>query len=133
MRPAPGLKNHLIAGLVHFRIVTLKMKIDPCPIDRRVEDGESLPLAGGVEAVHAPGHCLGQLCFLWPQHGGVLFAADACGNEKSLELSIAYEDIEEGKRSLRKLSRLTFEHALFGHGKPIVGGADRQFRQVWGV
>ncbi len=131
MKAAPGALNYIMAGIVHFRIVTLKMHVEPCPIDRRVGDGEMLPLAGGMTAIHAPGHCRGQLCFLWQRHGGVLFAADSCGNGKGLSPSIAYEDIEEGKRTLRKLAKLEFQTAVFGHGKPIRESAAAQFRQRW--
>ncbi len=133
MGPAPGLKNHLVTALIHVRIVVLKMKVEGCPIDERVEEGAELPLAGGITAVHAPGHCLGQLAFLWHRHGGVLFAADACAGGQDLELSIAYEDLEEGKRSLRKLGGLTFGNACFGHGDAILGGAAERFRQRWGA
>ncbi len=131
MQAAPGLKNKLVTAFIHFRIVVLKMKVEGCPIDQRVEDGTELPLAGGITAIHAPGHCLGQLAFLWHAHGGVLFAADTCGNENGLDFSIAYEDIEEGKRSLRKIAALSFNNAVFGHGKPIVGSAADNFRRRW--
>jgi len=36
-------------------------------------------------------------------------------------------------RSLAKLAALDFAAACFGHGKAIVGGAARRFRQKWGV
>ncbi len=133
MGPAPGLKNRLFAALVHFRIVVLKMKIEGCPVDESIEDGAELPIAGGITAVHAPGHCLGQVAFLWRAHGGVLFAADSCANEKGLDWSIAYEDLEQGKRSLRKLAGLGFANACFGHGKPILGNAAARFQQRWGA
>ena len=58
MQAAPGLLNKLFASFVHFRTVVLKMHVEPCGIDRRVEDGEGLPFAGGMTAVHAPGDCL---------------------------------------------------------------------------
>ncbi len=131
MRPAPGLRNRLFAGFIHFRVHTLGMTVEPCHIDARVEDGAVLPLAGGITAVHAPGHCLGQLAFHWPRHGGVLFAADSCGNAPKLDWSIAYEDIAEGERSLHKLARLDFEVACFGHGKPILKNAATRFRKRW--
>ncbi len=131
MRAAPGMLNRVMAALVHFRIVTLKMKVEPCAIDQRVEDGEVLPLAGGITAMHAPGHCLGQLAFLWPRHGGVLFAADACANTSRLDWNVAYEDIAEGECSLHKLGKLDFAIACFGHGKPILKDAAGQFRQRW--
>ncbi len=131
MRPAPGLLNRAMTALVGFRINTMKMKVDPCAIDQRVEDGTVLPLAGGITATHAPGHCLGQLAFLWPRHGGVLFAAETCGNMSKLDWSVAYENIAEGERSLQKLAKLDFQTACFGHGKPILKDAAARFRQRW--
>ena len=131
MKAAPGLLNRLFTGLVSFRINVLKMHVEPCEIDQRVGDGEMLSLAGGITAVHAPGHCLGQLCFLWQRHGGVLIAADTCGNVEGLDYSIAYEDIEGGKRTLRRLAGLEFQTAVFGHGKPLRESAAAQFRQRW--
>ena len=131
MKPAPGLLNTLFATFVHVRIVVFKMHVEPCPIDQRVENGEMLPIAGGIRAIHAPGHCAGQLCFLWEQHGGVLLAADTCGNGKGLEYSIAYEDIELGTRTLGELAKLEFQAAVFGHGKPIRENAAARFRERW--
>ena len=73
----------------------------------------------------------GQLAFLWPEHGGVLIAADAAAHVVGLTLSPMYEDVDEGRRSLSKLAGLEFEVACFGHGKPIKSGASRRFGQNW--
>src|SRR5207302_1553049 len=72
--------------------------------------------------------CAGQLAFLWPEHGGVLLAADAAASVFGLSLSPMYEDLDEGRRSLAKLASLDFEVACFGHGRPIAGGAAGRFR-----
>jgi glyoxylase-like metal-dependent hydrolase (beta-lactamase superfamily II) len=106
-------------------------RIDPISVDRQINDGEELPIAGGIHAIHVPGHCAGQLAFLWNRHGGVLFAADAAANMRRLSLSPMYEDLQLGKQSLAKISAQNFENACFGHGRPIVGGADREFRRLW--
>ena len=71
------------------------------------------------------------MAFLWPEHGGVLIAADAAANVFGLGLSPVYEDLDEGRRSLGKLAGLDFEVACFGHGKPIPSGASRRFAQKW--
>jgi glyoxylase-like metal-dependent hydrolase (beta-lactamase superfamily II) len=65
--------------------------LEAATIDHQVEDGEVLPLAGGLTAIHVPGHCAGQLAFLWPVQGGVLFAADTCSNALGLGWSLGYE------------------------------------------
>jgi glyoxylase-like metal-dependent hydrolase (beta-lactamase superfamily II) len=125
--------------LIHQIVVPLLMRtqqnvsLEPAEIEHEIEDGAELDIAGGIKAIHVPGHCAGQLVFLWPQHGGVLFAADVAGNMFRLGWSMIYEDLEEGKRSLAKVASLDFEVACFGHGKAIVGGAAERFRQKWGT
>ena len=130
MEPAPGFIRSLL-----FRALVGSMeetKTEGAPIDHQVEDGEVLSIAGGLTAIHVPGHTAGQLAFLWPQHGGVLFAADACSNIMRLGWSLGYEDIDEGKHSLTQLSQLDFQVACFGHGKAITQGASERFRKKWG-
>jgi glyoxylase-like metal-dependent hydrolase (beta-lactamase superfamily II) len=124
--PAPGLKNGILFRLFIGRINS----VEPVWVDQLVNDVQVLPIAGGIKAVHAPGHCAGQLALLWPQNGGVLFAADACANLFGLDLSVAYEDLEEGKRSLNKLAELEFRIACFGHGKAILHDAGERFRRL---
>ncbi len=97
-----------------------------------MDDGKKLPLAGGIRAIHARGHCAGQLVFLWPHHGGVLFAANAAMNMMGLGLMLGYENLEKGKRSLAKIVSHAFEVACFGHGRAILQGASKRFRQKWG-
>lgn len=126
MTPAPGLIRYLVFHLfMRFTPAT----ISPVTVEYEVNDGTELPLAGGIKAIHAPGHCAGQLVFLWPRHGGVLFAADTAGNMTGLGFSLIYEDLAEGKRSLAKIAGLEFEVACFGHGSAIVGGAANRFKQ----
>jgi glyoxylase-like metal-dependent hydrolase (beta-lactamase superfamily II) len=128
LTPAPGLINGVLGRLLLRFAPT---SIEAAEVEHEVQDGETLPIAGGLQAVHAPGHCAGQLAFLWPQHGGVLIAADAAANAFGLALSPVYEDLAEGKRSLAKLAALEFQVACFGHGRPIRSGASGRFRQKW--
>ncbi len=129
LTPTPDPANRLL-----FRIILRRTPrvIQAADIEHEVKDGDLLPAAEGIRAIHAPGHCAGQLVFLWPRHGGVLFAADTAFNLWALRLSPAYEDLAEGRRSLEKISGLTFEAACFGHGRTIRRGASAQFRRRWG-
>ena len=61
----------------------------------------------------------------------MIFAADTCSNMMGLGWSLGYEDLEEGKRSLRKLAKLDFNVACFGHGKAITEDASARFREKW--
>ncbi len=123
MTPAPGLLPRLL-----FTFSTHGGgKTEPCAIDHRIADGDRLPVAGGLRAIHAPGHCAGQVALLW-EGRGVLFAGDACSNVIGLGPPIGYEDRAEGERSQRKLAALDFDTACFGHGKPIPRDAAKRLR-----
>jgi glyoxylase-like metal-dependent hydrolase (beta-lactamase superfamily II) len=132
MRPyqvTPGLLNRILYWVfVRGNPETLQ----PASIECEVEDGEEIPVAGGLRAIHVPGHSAGQLAFLWPRHGGVLLAGDAAANAMGLQLSLIHEDSDLARASLRALSEETFEVAVFGHGGPIPTQASRQFRTTFG-
>jgi len=131
LTPTPGVLNR-----VTFRLFlrNAPSKLRATEVEQEVLDGEVLALAGGIRAVHVPGHCAGQVAFLWSGvgHGGVLFAADAAANGAGLRLSPAHEDLEEGKRSARKLAELDFEMACFDHGRTITRGASERFAHTFG-
>jgi glyoxylase-like metal-dependent hydrolase (beta-lactamase superfamily II) len=103
----------------------------PVRIDRYIADGETLPIAGGLHVVHIPGHCAGQVAFLW-QGERLLIAGDVGMNILGLGDPVGFEDIEEGRRSQRKVATLRFNAAVFGHGRPIHSGASEHIRSKWG-
>jgi glyoxylase-like metal-dependent hydrolase (beta-lactamase superfamily II) len=124
----PGVLNGLIFMLLIRRA---KSTIEPARIDREVANGEVLPFLGGTRVIHTPGHCAGQIVLHAAWNGGVLFAADSCANVFGLAMSPAYEDLDEGRRTLSRLARERFSIAVFGHGKPIIAAADDKFRRKW--
>jgi glyoxylase-like metal-dependent hydrolase (beta-lactamase superfamily II) len=129
-QPAPGLINNLL-----YRVMSLRgsMEIEPAEIEEEIEDGAELDVAGGLRVIGVPGHAAGQVAFFWPQHGGVLFAADAASNMFfGLGYPPIFEDLAAGKESLRKLAGMEFDVACFGHGEALVGGASARFREKWG-
>jgi glyoxylase-like metal-dependent hydrolase (beta-lactamase superfamily II) len=85
---------------------------------------------GGLRPVPTPGHTAGHTCFLAPQ-SAILFAGDAILNNRglSLPISIATEDMDLARRSIKQLAALDFDVACFGHGRPIARNADQQVRQ----
>ena len=129
LKPSPGLLNNILFN----RFIGFEgSEYSPAEIEYEVNDGDELPIAGGLRAMHVPGHSAGQLAFFWNEYGGVLFAADTAGNTMRLGYSLGYADFEEGKRSLAKLAKLDFEVACFGHGKAIESGASNKFKKKWG-
>ena len=127
---APGAINWVLYQIISRQIAKMP-RVDPTAVDHELADGQVLPIAGGLRVVHVPGHCAGQVAVLWPRHGGVLFAADVAMNVMGLALTFAYEDLAEGERSLRKVGRLDFAVACFGHGKAITADAAERFRRRW--
>lgn len=130
VEPGPGLLSQILFRLVVQR--ALSSGIPPAEVDREIEDRTTLDFAGGLQVIHLPGHCAGQLAFLWPHQGGVLFVADAATNTVRLGYPPIFEDFEAGKRSLARLAGLDFAVACFGHGKAITTGAAERFRKKWG-
>lgn len=128
MGPSPE-----VVGSLLFKILMRSgsgATVRPTTIDERIEDGDVLSVAGGIRVIHKPGHCAGHVAYLW-QERGILFVGDACKNLLGFSLSIGYEDLPEGRSSLRKLAVQDFDTACFGHGKAMVGGASARFRKRW--
>jgi glyoxylase-like metal-dependent hydrolase (beta-lactamase superfamily II) len=128
MTAAPGLLRFLLFNLF---VARSSSKIEPCAIDYEITDGTELAIAGGLLALHAPGHCAGQLAFLWPSRR-VLFVADAASNMPNLGLSLGYENLSEGLRTLARIAALDFDIACFGHGSAITTQASAKFKDKWG-
>jgi glyoxylase-like metal-dependent hydrolase (beta-lactamase superfamily II) len=130
IRPAPGVIRRLVFRL--FIAPNLRATLPLVTVEHELLDGDELPIAEGLRAVHVPGHCGGHLAYLSPRHGGLVFTGDAAANMLGLGLSLGYEDLEVGLRGLAKLSRLRFRTACFSHGPPILRDASQRFREKWG-
>ena len=127
MTPAPGLLRQVMCRLFFHP----DERLEPVAIDQPLTDGEILPIAGGIEVIHVPGHCAGQVALLWSPER-MLFAGDVCMNLMGLADPVGFENLDEGRASQRKLASLSFDAAGFGHGKPIARDASAQFRNKWG-
>lgn len=119
-------------GVVNWLLYNLFIKggdgtIEGVGIDERLKHMDVLPIAGGLQVLHTPGHSVGHIA-LWLQKEGVLIAGDACANIVGLDLSIVYEDRALGIRSLLALAELSFDKAVFGHGRPLRQRANHQFK-----
>ncbi len=95
------------------------------PVDVPLEDGQAY---NGLRAVYTPGHTRGSMSLL-DETRSLLVAGDAASHENALgPMDDVYNvDPRIHRESIKKLSRLSFENAVFGHGTPIVGGASAQF------
>ena len=127
MNPAPGL----LPRTAYPFVWRPQKRMEPVRIDCHIANGETLPIAGGLHVVHIPGHCAGQVAFLW-QGERLLIAGDVGMNILGLGDPVGFEDIEAGRRSQRKVATLRFNAAVFGHGRPIHSGASERIRSKWG-
>jgi glyoxylase-like metal-dependent hydrolase (beta-lactamase superfamily II) len=124
MRPAPGLLRQMLCRVLYDH----NERLTPFAVDQPLTDGETLPIAGGIDVIHVPGHCAGQVALLW-RSGRMLFAADVFMNVTGLGDPLGFEDIEEGRASQRKLASLSFDAVGFGHGKTIDRDAMARLRK----
>ena len=127
MKPAPGLLGQVLCRL----FFDPEKRVEPVAIDQPLIDGDTLPIAGGIEVIRTPGHCAGQVALLW-RPGRMLFAGDVGTNLMGLGDPVGFENLNEGRASQRKLASLSFDAAGLGHGKPIARDASTRFRNKWG-
>jgi glyoxylase-like metal-dependent hydrolase (beta-lactamase superfamily II) len=99
-------------------------------IDRELVDGDVLPAAAGLEVIHAPGHTPGHIA-LYSRERRVMFSGDAFGNHLGLMLpiSISTHDMPQAKRTIARLAQFDFDHALPGHGQPLLSRANEKLAQ----
>ena len=122
---SPGVANWVIFQLFIRRVPN---QITPFVVDRRVHDGDVLPLAGGIRVIHTPGHSAGHIALYLPQDD-VLIAGDICANMRGPALSVVYEDRALGVQSILKATQTPFGRAVFGHGRPLLHDASTQIRR----
>ena len=128
MTGAPGLLGQLLCKLFYHP----NERLEPVAIDQPLNAGDTLPIAGGIEIIHTPGHCAGQVALLW-RPGRMLFAGDVCTNLMGLGDPVGFESLKEGRASQRKVASLSFDAAGFGHGLPIARDASVRFHNKWGL
>jgi glyoxylase-like metal-dependent hydrolase (beta-lactamase superfamily II) len=108
--------------------------LDPAPVHHEVADGEELEVAGGMRAIHTPGHTIGHVSYLLArQEGNVLFVGDAAANlfgRLSAPQGGHNDDPPAINPSIQKLAELDFDIACFGHGRVLRGGANAAFRRL---
>jgi glyoxylase-like metal-dependent hydrolase (beta-lactamase superfamily II) len=132
--PRPGPNPASMTGRVLGPLITRLPQNHPqaTPVDQHINDGDVLPIAGGVKVLHTPGHTMGHVSFLVEGHGGVLFAGDAAAHmfgRLGKPMLLFTENMDAVRESMRRLAALEFDTACFGHGGVVKGKANVEFRQ----
>lgn len=130
-RMAPATSGEAAPGSVDLETLAQALvtsTLPPVPVDREVENGDTL--AGGGVVIHVPGHTPGSIAVLAPDLG-VTFTGDTLASHEGGVIPGVFNlDGAELHASIRKLARLEFGAACFGHGAPVVGEASRQIRAL---
>ncbi|GGQ94199.1 MBL fold metallo-hydrolase [Deinococcus ruber] len=104
-------------------------------VDRVLQDGEVLDIAGGVRVVFTPGHTVGHLS-LYVEQDGVLISGDALTSaDGELKGPSAQNtpDMPEAIKSVQKLAQLPAQKVLTYHGGVVDQDAALQLNRVAAV
>lgn len=89
----------------------------------------------GLRMIATPGHTPGHVCVFDPA-GSLLILGDAMNNigNKLTGPNPQYTaDMAQANQSVKKLAKLTFQRAMFGHGEPIDKGASQAIAKLAGT
>ncbi len=85
-----------------------------------VEDGQVLPVLGGLQVVHTPGHTPGSICLYAPLHK-LLFVGDALQvirRKVTFASSVFSDDLPLAQASVGRMAELDVETIAFSHYPP---------------
>lgn len=129
-----GRPTKLTPGIVNWLLYNLVIKkagrvIAPVMVDEKLEDNDVIPVAGGIQIIHTPGHSAGHIALLM-KNEGILIAGDICANVfGNLAFTPLYEDISIGKQSILKAADFSFDNAVFGHGNELLNNANEKLKE----
>jgi len=90
-----------------------------------IEDGDVLPILGGLRVVHTPGHTPGSVC-LYGARDRVLFVGDSLQRRfgrVSYASGLYSDDLAQARRSVKRLAALDVQTIVFSHFAALSEGA----------
>jgi glyoxylase-like metal-dependent hydrolase (beta-lactamase superfamily II) len=103
-----------------------------CAVDTVLQDGDELPVLGGLRIVHTPGHTPGHIALHLPERG-VVIAGDALQRRPEGLIPparIVTADWLEALRSIQRLAALEFDVLALSHFPPLRGSAVEEVRRL---
>lgn len=98
-----------------------------------LEDREVVPVCGGVEVIHVPGHSEGNCSYYLRRHkaiiGGDTIFGDPEGNLTPPPEQYCL-DVEQATREMGRLLDYDFDSFIYAHGKDIMKDAKRRVREL---
>jgi glyoxylase-like metal-dependent hydrolase (beta-lactamase superfamily II) len=104
------------------------------PAVQLIEDGDVLPILGGLRVVHTPGHTPGSVC-LYGARDRVVFVGDNLQRRfgrMSFASTLYSDDPALARRSMTRLAALDIETIVFGHYAALDGGAGEALGRLLG-
>jgi glyoxylase-like metal-dependent hydrolase (beta-lactamase superfamily II) len=122
----PQLDTSRLAGKVMTRFRGSFGKVE---VGGTFQDGELLPIGGGLRIVHTPGHSPGHVSLLH-EPTRVLITGDAIFNVRGLRYSpkTFCTDIRLSRETADRLADLEYDVAAFTHGAHVSSGARESVR-----
>ena len=95
------------------------------PAFQPIEDGDVLPMLGGLRVIHTPGHTPGSVC-LYGARDRVLFVGDTLQRRfgrVSFASSLYSDDHAAARRAVKRLAKLDVRSVVFSHFAALEEGA----------
>jgi len=97
-----------------------------------IEDGQVLPMLGGLEVVHTPGHTPGSVC-LYARHHKLLFSGDVLQvirRRVTFASTVFSDDMALARASVARMAALDVKTIAFSHYPPLREGANEVLRDL---
>lgn len=97
-----------------------------------IQDGELLPILGGLRVVHTPGHTPGSVC-LYAERHRLLFVGDnlqVIRRKLTFASSVFSHDMALARASVGRLAELDVQTIVFSHYPPLREGANEVLRAL---
>lgn len=98
-----------------------------------LEDREVVPVCGGIEVIHVPGHSEGNCSYYLRKHRAII-GGDTIFGDPEGNLTPPPEryclDVEQATREMRRLLDYDFDSFIYTHGRDILKDAKRRVREL---
>jgi glyoxylase-like metal-dependent hydrolase (beta-lactamase superfamily II) len=135
VKTEPAVRARMQANLPEGQVLGAPRPLqDPprIPVGTVLADGQHLDFAGGITAIHVPGHTPGHLCY-YLHRSRVLVAGDALlsdGGRLTPPTPIHSADIRRAYASLRKLDAFDIAAVVCYHGGYVADDIRAQLRAL---
>ena len=98
-----------------------------------LKDREVVPVCGGIEVIHVPGHSEGNCSYYLRKHKAII-GGDTIFGDPEGNLTPPPEryclDVEQATRGMRRLLDYDFDAFIYTHGKDVMKDAKRRVREL---